>query len=583
MGKRNSYLINGAIKNYLAASVVTMVVQQLNVTIDGIIVSNLIGPDALSAINLFMPVEIVFTCLYTCFGLGGTILASKAIGSRDWNAERGILMTSIISLFVAGLVLAILGYVFCDDIVGLMCSSERLEPYFKDYMITMLTLSAISLLQLVLNQIASIEGHPRISTKSCFLSVGTNVVLDLLFVGVFGMGIAGSALASNIGYLVSVIFVYYCLRKHNVFKMYFSLSDIRKYWCGNALQGLPMMISNILMMVMIFLMNVIVQTKLGADGMFVLSVCVNVLSLSMMLSNGFGSTAMAIGGNLFGQKDFEGLRMLLTRCLMWIFLITIVVTGIVELFPQALAGLFGGNNETLMDMSTYGLRIFILVLMPFCITTTLINIFPIVGYSSFSPILALMLPVILVPSMYLLGETSNPQNLWFSFPITGVMMILTALLMTELVRWKQRSKNLSHLTLVPFEDKSVKKHYASIGTAFESVAEAMNEANGFLEANVESTDIRDDAMSCIEELSYNIAIHGDYMDTNHYFDLCISYTSDELNVMLKDDGKPFDPTLLTEEKIKIGLKIVKAFAPKMEYKYMYGQNITFLTWKTTRT
>ena len=50
------------------------------------------------------------------------------------------------------------------------------------------------------------------------------------------------------------------------------------------------------------------------------------------------------------------------------------------------------------------------------------------------------------------------------------------------------------------------------------------------------------------DIDFNIAIHGDYRNKNHFFDLRIMLDNEELTVVLKDDGKPFDPSTLTEEK-----------------------------------
>lgn len=576
--KRNTFLLNRAIGNYLVASVLTMIISQLNVTIDGIIVSNLVGPDALSAINLFMPINIVITCLYTCFAMGATIRASKAIGRRDKEAERGILSTAVFSVICAGLLLAVLGTAFDDSITAFVCKEERLAHYFEPYMHTMLLFAFITILQMLLVQIACIEGYPKIATYSCVISVTVNIVLDLLFVGVFSLGIIGSALATIIGYLIALVTVYFFLtKKHNCFKIRFSISDIKKHFGKNAVQGLPLMISNIIMMIMMFLLNSIVQSNLGADGMFVLSVCINVLSLGMMCSNGFGSTAMAIGGNLYGQRDFEGLRMLLNRCLSYMLIVTLTATILIEIFPGFLASIFGANSPELKSMTIRGIRIFIVMLAPFCITLTMMNVFQIVGHSALTPILALLFPVILIPSMLIWVHCAGAKSLWYAFPETGIVLLLVLVIVTETIRLWKRPKRLSFLTLVPTDDEGIHLDL-SIYASIASVGNSLPEIRHFLNSNVKDAEFRGNVMLSIEEMMYNIAIHGDYRNENHFFDLRIMFYNNELTVVLKDDGKPFDPSTLTEDKKNLGLKIVTAFTPKLDYKFMYGQNVTFMTW-----
>ena len=428
------------------------------------------------------------------------------------------------------------------------------------------------------NGLLTVVGTSKLPLVFLIVSSVCNIVLDLLFVGVFGLGIAGSALATIIGYLIALVTVYYFLtKKYNCFKIRFSLSDIKKHFWENAVQGLPLMISNIIMMIMMFLLNSIVQSNLGADGMFVLSVCINVLSLGMMCSNGFGSTAMAIGGNLYGQRDFVGLRMLLNRCLSYMLIVTLVATILIEFFPESLASVFGANTPELKSMTARGIRIFIVMLAPFCITLTMLNVFQIVEQSMLTPILALLFPVLLIPSTLIWIRCAGADSLWYAFPETGIALLLVLIIVTETMRLCKRPKRLSFLTLVPIGDEGIYLDL-SIQASITSVGNALPEIRRFLNTNVKDAELCGDVMLSTEEMMYNIAIHGDYRNENHFFDLRIKSYDNELTVVLKDDGKPFDPSVLTEDKKKFGLKIVAAFTPKLEYKFMYGQNMTVMTW-----
>ena len=80
---RNPYLITKAMRNFLWASILTMALAQVNTTVDGIIVSHLVAPDALSAVNLYMPISLLITSFSTLFGISATIVAARALGERD--------------------------------------------------------------------------------------------------------------------------------------------------------------------------------------------------------------------------------------------------------------------------------------------------------------------------------------------------------------------------------------------------------------------------------------------------------------------------------------------------------------------
>ena len=70
--KRNSYLVSKALKSFMFASILAALAQQVATTTDAIVVSHLIGPDAMSAVNLVMPVLSLCTCIGYLFGMGAS-------------------------------------------------------------------------------------------------------------------------------------------------------------------------------------------------------------------------------------------------------------------------------------------------------------------------------------------------------------------------------------------------------------------------------------------------------------------------------------------------------------------------------
>ena len=92
------------------ASILAAVSNQLATTTDAVVVSNLIGPDAMSAINVVMPALTLFTCLMILFGIGASIVAAKAIGRCDDETSNGMFTSCLISSGVTSMALALLMY-----------------------------------------------------------------------------------------------------------------------------------------------------------------------------------------------------------------------------------------------------------------------------------------------------------------------------------------------------------------------------------------------------------------------------------------------------------------------------------------
>ena len=157
-----------------------------------------------------------------------------------------------------------------------------------------------------------------------------------------------------------------------------------------------------ILVLLFYYMNNIVQDRLGHNGMFIMSVCVNIFMIGMMLSNGFGSAILSLGGFLYGQSDFTSVRFLVKRCLIAILIITIGFSVLVEADPSLLTRLFGANTPELITLANSGVRIFIICLAPFCLAITLANLYQVLSRLVLSTILVISFPVVLLSSMKLL-------------------------------------------------------------------------------------------------------------------------------------------------------------------------------------
>lgn len=577
--KRNAYLIKRAMGNFLLASVVTMIINQLTTTVDGIIVGHLVCPDALAAITLYIPVSLVITAMNTFVGIGATILAAKVIGSRDKAAVSGILSTALACVLMVGACLGIMGLLFSDDVTFWLTTDPHLAPQLKPYLTVMLGFAVMPMLSQFVNQCISVDGHPIKVTQAVVLIFVTNTVLDLLLVGLFGMGIQGSAIATICAYAASILY----LIRH----LFSSQSDIKfrkpafsKWLLPNLAQGTPMLISNIVLMLMFYAINTIVQNRLGHDGMFVMSVCMNILMIGMMLSNGFSETILSLGGFLYGQLDYMGTRMLVKRCLCYILGITLAFTVFVVLFPGMLTQLFGANTPELQLLANTSVGIFIFCVTPVCLILVLANLFQMEGRITLTPVIILLLPVAMLSLLWLFAKSANVTFIWYAFPVSGCVVLLATYLITEILRIKSRPTALMPLLLLP-KDNSCLLYEASLANNVPSFQEAITSIHRFIQQVELTPSLRYHIQSCTEELLINTIQHSGIDGNGHFTDMRLIQIDDKISFSLKYEGRAFNPTTLSEEAKKIGMKLVTNFCYDIDYKYMYGQNMLFLSWATT--
>lgn len=575
---RKPYLTNNALKYFLTASVLTMAINQLNTTADGIIVSHLVGPDALSAVTLYVPINLMVSALGTLLGIGATIIAAKAIGRRDKEAVCGILSTALISLVLAGICLFGAGFIFGEEITGILTSDEHLRPQLLAYLTVMLGMGFMPMVNLFLGQCVEIDGFPLKVTKAMMLIFATNVLFDFTLVGAFNMGIRGSAIATIIAYIIAIL--YYCrhlLGVQSDIHFRFSITSFKKYIGQNLKQGMPLLIGNMILVFLFYSMNNIVQDRLGHNGMFIMSVCMNIFMIGMMLSNGFGSAILSLGGFLYGQSDYTSVRFLVKRCLIAILIITIGFSVLVEAAPSLLTRLFGANTPELITLANSGVRIFIFCLAPFCIAVTLANLYQVLSRLVLSTILVISFPVVLLSSMKLLANNDDDTMLWYAFPISGILVFLYAVIVTEVIRIKSRPKKFTSLTLLPMENLD-QVYEISLNNTTTEFHETIGHLPEMINAFVLDETIKTQAVSGTEEILLNTIQHSGIEDNGHYSDLRMVKTAKVFTISLKYEGRPFNPLILNEDDRKIGLRILFGQIKDIDYKYMYGQNMMYLSW-----
>ena len=308
----------------------------------------------------------------------------------------------------------------------------------------MMTFSFITMMSALANESVSIDGHPELATKSIGLTALCNVVLDLLFVGVFKLGIAGSAYATICATTINILFLSrYLYGGQCSFRINpFTKSDWK---------------SNLILTAMFLLMNNIIQDKQGANGMFTVSVCINLLSIGMMFSGGVGSATLTIGGFLRGQQDFIGLRMLVSKAVRWLLFSLIVVVGIIILFPGLISSLFGANTPELTQYVDRVLRIFAPMLPFILLTLLLANVYQMLGHMFMTIAVVIMFPITLIPSLLLWPEIGGNDAIWYAFPTTGVLVMTLTFVITEV--YKIKKGNVSRLTLVPITTEEEKNAF----------------------------------------------------------------------------------------------------------------------------
>ena len=204
---------NGKItQNILMAAIPMLVAQILSLLyniVDRIYIARIpdIGTTALGAVGLCFPVIVIITAFSNLFGSGGAPLFSieRGRGNRE-NANR-IMNTSFTMVSACAALLMVIGLLFARPILVLFGASDDALPYAYPYLMIYLLGTFPSMIATGMNPFINAQGYATAGMLSVVIGAVANLLLDPLFIFVFGLGIQGAAVATILSQLLSALFV----------------------------------------------------------------------------------------------------------------------------------------------------------------------------------------------------------------------------------------------------------------------------------------------------------------------------------------------------------------------------------------
>ena len=581
--QRNSFIVSKALRTFVMAAVLTAAASQLAHTADSMIVGHVVGQDAVSAINLVLPLVEVLNCMGFLICFGANAMCAHAIGCHDMDKVARTFTTTLMMVMTLGLGVSLGISLFSEQIVGLMSEEPSLNGMAYDYIHTYAMGGWLQMMSYGLCLFVATDGKPRMVTAAVVAGAITNVVVDVVTISVLGMGVDGAAIGSLSMFAVNILILANYLRKPgSSYRLKMPGKSLASIFKANVKEGAPVTLSNSLMAVTIMLINDIVLRFLGSDGLFIWSVCLQMLLLSYVFIDGVIESMFAIGGVMMGERDLRGLEILVKQALVVIALL--VATVMVMMYmPGLVATLFGVHNDPEMTRELERvLHIFALMLIPFAVTQILLSTYQILGHDKASVVTATAQTAMLVVGVWAVAEMEGVE-LWWGFVASCALVLLFQVGYTS-ARSRIVQANISPLTMIP-KETSGPTFDRSIRYNVEEVCATLSDIDDFLKRSNVTEENRFKINLCCEELMTNIALHSEGKVTSQTFDVHIHVSDEGTYVTLKDAGKPFDPVkagkmadpeIGTKGNGHLGLRLVTNIIPDISYKYMYGQNTVFI-------
>lgn len=404
----------------------SMLIQALYNVVDSIFVSRF-DADALTAVSLAYPIQMLMIALSTGMGVGINSLISRKLGEKRPDEARKAAWNGVfVELCSYGLFL-IIGVFFSGFFLNALTSdslanAEKIAQMGTTYLSIVCTFSIGLFMSITLERMLQSTGNTVLSMVTQLAGAVTNIILDPIMIFTLNMGIAGAAIATVIGQWVGMALGFALNQRKNVeLKLKLSEFKLDKRLLGGIFTvGLPSTVMSSISSVMNIGMNGILSGfPQGNDAVNVLNIYFKLQSFVFMPVFGLSNGLVAIVAYNYGARLKERVYEAVKVALKYAVIIMGAGMMIFLLFPEALMSLFQNGEvaatSAMTQIGVVALRTICLHFILAAIGISLSTIFQAVGKGSYSLLMSLCRQlIVLLPAAWLLAKISL-DAVWWSF------------------------------------------------------------------------------------------------------------------------------------------------------------------------
>lgn len=416
-------------------TIVMMVFNSFYTMVDGGFVSNFVGTDALSAVNIVYPVLSLVLAVGIMLATGGCAVVAKQMGEgKEREARQSFSMLSAVGAAFC-VIIALVGVVFTKQIVIALGANESIYAYCYDYAFYISLFSPFAILQLLFQYFFVAAGRPNLGLVSTVLGGIANIVLDYVFIVPLNMGIKGAAIATGIGFAIPAVLglLYFAGSLNSSLHFVRPVLHLRTLVqaCAN---GSSEMVSNLSVAVTTFLFNVMMMKYIGPDGVAAITIVLYAQFLFTAVFLGYTSGVAPLISYNYGAQNVRRLKkiyrmsmLFTTACSVAAAFLSVALAGtVVQIFAKPDSGVYG--------LAIQGMYLFAIGFLFMGLNLFASGLFTALSNGKVSAILSFLRTfVFIVAAVLILPALLGVNGIWLSIPVAeGLALIVAAVYMIRL-------------------------------------------------------------------------------------------------------------------------------------------------------
>ncbi len=381
----------------------------------------MLGSEAIAALSVAFPFQMLLGALGIGTGVGAASLISRSLGAGQKEVAQNAVGQVISLSLIYGIIVALVGYIYLEPLLVLFGATPEILALTGEYVLVITSGSVMFFLIMSLNNVVRGEGSPKLSMYVMIISAAINIVLDPIFIFLLDMGVQGAAVATVLAKVVGVAMMLYhfTIGKSD---LSINLSCLILRW--NTIKriyviGFPAMFMQISINLSLVIANNILAVY-GHLPIAALGLIFRLFMFALMPAIGISQGLLPILGYNFGAGKMDRIQEALGKGLVLSTLIVTFFGVLYFVWPPFFLSFFSREAE-LIALGSQALRIMVIMFPVVGAQVVFTVYFQAVGKGLPSLLLSILREVIFfIPFMLIMSVLLGLDGIWIARPLSDL-------------------------------------------------------------------------------------------------------------------------------------------------------------------
>ena len=434
---------------YAFPAIIAMIAASLYNIVDRIFIGQIVGPMAISGLAITFPFINLGAAFGAAVGIGASTSISVKLGQRDYETAENILGNTVTLNLIIGSAFGIICLIFLDPILRFFGASDATIPYARSFMEVILAGNVISHMYFGMNAVLRAASKPRQAMMATIFTVLINIILDFIFISLWGWGIRGAAFATILSQALALCWqMKQFTNKDEILHLKRGIYRLKKHLVKNIISiGISPFLMNVCACIVVIFMNNQLVRYGGDMAVGAFGIAYSVAMVFIMFVIGLDQGMQPIAGYNYGSQQTDRLMRVLKLTIFAATGIMVTAWLIAHLAPYYCARMFTKDPELIRQaIKAIQINMMMYPIVGFQMVVT--NFFQCIGKVKISIFLSLSRQLLfLIPLLVILPNFFNLDGVWASLPSSDFLAsLVAAIIMTIYMRrLKQQSINNQNL------------------------------------------------------------------------------------------------------------------------------------------